>query len=434
MQRYCKRPILLLLVLAVAIVLVSSPAETKAANDDARIRKLEAAVEALQAELAALKADRSAEKRRRVAVDQQYVDGLVTKAIDQNKSKVGSVPDWVNSIKWSGDFRYRYEFFDDSSKGRNRNRNRIRARLGMKATLSDEWDVRMRIATGDSDAATSTNQTLDDTFEEKDLWLDRAYADYHPKDVDGLNIVMGKIANPFYRTGGNQLIWDSDVNPEGGALKYSRAISDNDTVYLNAGAFWLDVRSEDEDSSLFAIQGHAKHVFDDGTKLTAGATYYDFGNVEGKALGGSSGMKGNTPATPGGSTYKYDYNVLEGFTDYGFKIGDMPMLAYGNYIENMAASNSANDAYSIGIKINNAKVPGSWQALYEWRRVENDAVLSAISDGDVLDGTVGVKGHKLGFKYQFTKNIQGAMTFYDNDNLNNKEDFKRFQLDMIFKF
>lgn len=428
MGKTCKRCILLLLVFSVVL-----PSMSLAADDDERIRKLEAAVEALQAEIAALKAERAAEKREQVAVDQEYVEELVGKAIDENKSKAGDVPEWVSTIKWSGDFRYRYEFIDDARKGRKRNRNRIRARLGLKARLDDEWDVGVRIATGDSDTATSSNQTLDDSFEEKDLWLDRAYADYHPRDIDGLNIVMGKVANPFYMAGGNQLIWDGDVNPEGGALKYHCKVGDNATAYFNGGGFWLDERSEDEDSSLFGGQGYVRQGFDDGTELTLGASYYDFGNVEGKTLGGSSGLGGNTAAADGIS-YKYDYNVLEGFADYGFTVCEMPILVYGNYIENMAASSGANDAYSVGIKINKAKAVGSWQAGYQWRRVEDDAVLSAIADSDPLDGMTGIKGHKLGFKYQFTNNVQGGVTYFDNDNLNTSEDYKRFQMDMIFKF
>ncbi|MCK5565585.1 MAG: putative porin [Planctomycetes bacterium] len=431
MQRDRRKSILLILL--AMIVLAVAPADTKAANDDARIRKLEAAVEALQAELATLKAERAVEKRQQAAIDRQYVDKLVSQAVDKNKRKVGQVPAWVSSIKWRGDFRYRYEFIDDSRRGRTRNRNRIRARLGMKATLDDEWDVGFRIATGDSDTATSANQTLDETFEQKDLWLDRAYADYHPRNIDGLNIVMGKMAIPFYRTGGNQLILDSDVNPEGGALKYRRVLSDNVTAYVNGGAFWLDERSEDEDSSLFGIQGYLKHAFDDGTKMTAGVSYYDFGNVEGKTLSGGSGLLGNTAAADGVS-YKYDYNLVEGFADYGFTVSEMPMLVYGNYIENMAASNSANDAYSVGIRINRAKAPGSWQAGYQWLRVENDAVLSTIADSDPLDGTTGVKGHKFGFKYQLTDNIQSGLTYFDCDNLKTDEDYQRLQLDMIFKF
>jgi len=125
---------------------------------------------------------------------------------------------------------------------------------------------------------------------------------------------------------------------------------------------------------------------------------------------------------------------VEGFIDYGFKYGDMPMLVYANYIENVAAPNNSNDAYSMGFKLNKAKKPGSWEFGYQYHRTDSDSVLSAISDGDPFDGVVGVKGHRFGFKYQLTKNIQTAVSFFDNDMLKGNSDYQKLQLDMIFKF
>lgn len=126
--------------------------------------------------------------------------------------------------------------------------------------------------------------------------------------------------------------------------------------------------------------------------------------------------------------------MVEGFIDYGFKYDDMPVLVYANYIENVAAPNNASDAYSIGFKLNKAKKPGIWEFGYQYHRTESDSVLSAISDGDPFGGVVGIKGHRFGLKYQLTKNIQTAVSFFDNDMLRGNNDYQKLQLDMIFKF
>jgi Putative porin len=434
MYYHGKTPIFLLLAGTILLLVMPGTIHATDADSEARIAKLEAAVESLQAELRALKAERTAGSQQQVAVDQAYVDGLVTNAMDKNKDKMRTIPDWIYTLKWSGDFRYRHEYIDNDNATSDRTRNRIRARLGLMATLDDEWDVGVRIATGDSQPGTSTNQTLDNTFEQKNLWLDRAYADYHPRTIENLNITMGKIPNPFYRTGGNQLIWDSDVNPEGGAAKYNFEVNDEMTAYLNAGVFWVDERAAASDASLMGIQGYAKNLFDDGTSLTGGLSYYNFGNVQGKTLTGSAGLLGNTGLGGSTTTYRYDYDLVEGFVDYGFKYDDMPMLVYANYIENVAAANNINNAYSIGLKINKAKDPGSWEFGYQYHRVESDSVLSAINDGDPFNGMVGVTGHRFGLKYQLTKSIQAGASFFDDDMINDDDDCQKLQFDMLFKF
>ncbi|KKL06954.1 hypothetical protein LCGC14_2590870 [marine sediment metagenome] len=65
-----------------------------------------------------------------------------------------------------------------------------------------------------------------------------------------------------------------------------------------------------------------------------------------------------------------------------------------------------------------------------------DAVVGGLNDSDFIDGGTNGKGHKFGYKYQLTKNMQGAITFLTNEkNANTTEDnYKRLQADLIFKF
>ncbi len=133
----------------------------------------------------------------------ERLDNVEKKTVEIEKAAPAGLPtsaSWVERIKWSGDFRYRHESIDEETTGSvrwkdGRNRHRIRARLMLEAVLNDEWGVGFRLASGSADP-TSTNQTLDDSFSSKDIWLDLAYFDYHPAAVKGLNVYGGKMKNP----------------------------------------------------------------------------------------------------------------------------------------------------------------------------------------------------------------------------------------------
>ncbi|MBW8016452.1 MAG: DUF3373 family protein [Planctomycetes bacterium] len=419
-----KKWTLKLVLVAIAIMIVT-PQIAKADE----LSDLKAQMAAMQKQLERLEA-------KQTGVDQKVVDRMVSEAITEKKAEISGVPEWVQRTTLFGDFRFRLENMDDNRAVSKRNRNRIRARIGLKSVLNDEWDVGFRIASGSGSNATSTNQTLDSGFTSKQIWLDLAYADYHPESIEGLNVIMGKMKNPFYNAGKNQLIWDSDVNPEGGAVKYTTSLNSDTTAYFNAGGFWVNEESGDADTSVFGFQGLLKHKFEDGTHLTGGVSYYDYGNIQGNKLNGLSGFKGNSNdgvASPNG-TFDYDYDLLEVFGEYGFTAYDMPVALYGTHVENVAAPSSLNKGYLLGVKLNKAKNPGTWQAGYNYRDIDPDAVIGALNDSDFIDGGTDGRGHKVFFKYQLTKNVQTGFTYFDNEAGVNNDNFKRAQWDLVFKF
>ncbi len=366
----------------------------------------------------------------------QEIQKEIAKAV--NEKEFSSVPDslkWAQNIKWGGDFRYRYESIDDDTKATKRDRNRIRARLKLKAKINDEWDATFRLASGSSDSPTSTNQTLgsgDDSFSSHEIWLDQAYVNYHPTWKPGLNVLLGKMANPFYKVGKNQLIFDGDLSPEGGAVTYKWDVSDSTSAKLTGGAFWLSERSTEADTSIFGIQGLLRHDFSDGNHIVGGLSYYDFGNIQGKGLSGIH-AKGNSQT---GGLYDNDYDIFEGFAEYGFSLADRPAAIYGSYVNNIAASNSEDTAWLIGAKYNKAKKPGSWELSYNYREVDKDAVVGGLCDSDFVGGGTDGKGHVFGFKYQLAKNVQAGLHYFINEKnvSSTKDDFRMLQADLVYKF
>ena len=372
-------------------------------------------------------------------VQEQKVDEKISKAVESKQFE--TLPDslkWVENVKISGDLRYRYEMIDEENKD-NRNRNRIRARIGIKGKVTDDVEVGMRLATSEEVSTTgdhtggdpvSTNQTLDDAFSKKSIWLDLAYFKWSPKD-SGLNVIGGKMENPFYRVGGNQLIWDSDLTPEGIAIQYTRPLGENDELFANAGGFWVNEVKDGADTGLWGMQGGLKHTFADKSTLIGGASYYSYGNINGSGPLIGTGFQGNSNAS---SLYTNDYDVAEVFGEYGFKIGQTPAAAFASYVSNTSASTSQDTGWLVGGKLGKCKDKGSWEFSYDYRNLEADAVLGAFSDSDFVGGGTNGKGHRFGYTYQLAKNLQGALTYFLNDKSNDNHGYNRLQADLVFKF
>ena len=153
--------------------------------------------------------------------------------------------EWWKKIKINGDFRYRHEIIDKEDSDI-RHRQRIRARLNIIGQVSDESKIVMGISSG-SDDPVSNNQTLTDAFSSKALLIDLAYFEMSPAAMSGLKLFGGKTKNPFYKPGGSELIWDSDIRQEGVTADYSRELDDFSVKFIGSG-LWIQERGSSDDS------------------------------------------------------------------------------------------------------------------------------------------------------------------------------------------
>jgi nitrate reductase NapAB chaperone NapD len=388
--------------------------------------------------------DQLQRKIEQLEENQQQQGQTMQKKIDEvvESKQIAALPEsikWVENMKIYGDFRYRYENIDSQSNGSDNhgaNRNRIRARVGVKADVTDEFSLDFRLASGSADPA-SSNQTLQNGFTSKNIWLDRAYFDWHPAAHPGFNLYGGKMPNPFYTV--DQLIWDSDVNPEGIAVNYSTPLSDTTRLMLNAGGFWMDYAADSndlQDVGLWGAQAAVAKQFANDTELVFGGSFYDFGNLKGKESGEIFDKERGEGNTLAGNKYKYDYDILEGFAEYKFYTGDMPVALFGNYITNTAATHAEDSGWALGVKLNKAKKPGDWEFGYSYREVDADATIGALSDSDFNGGATNGKGHKFGLKYAVAKNMSAGLTYFLNEDTSDDYDdnYRRLQADLKFKF
>ena len=331
---------------------------------------------------------------------------------------------WTDRMTWSGDFRLRQEGIDEEG-SEDRNRGRFRTRFGFSADVSDDIKFVLRLATGGGDP-TSTNQSFDDGFSTKDIGVDMAYIDWSASD--NVNVLAGKMKNPLFMPGKTGLVWDSDLTPEGFAVKYSSGM-----FFANAVNWIVEERSSQDDSMIRGVQGGLK--FDLGAgKLTTGLSYFDYTDTIGFEPFYDGSPKGNTVDENGDLVY--DYNELEVFAQFDTKIGDWPLTVYGDWVQNQEVS-IEDTAYTLGFVLGAAKEQGEYQFGLSYQDVEADAVIGTYADSDFGGGGTDVSGLMFKGQYALRKNVTLGLTLIDaeaDEFAGNEHDYKRYQLDIEFKF
>lgn len=385
------------------------------------------------------------QKLKERAMNEKIEQAAAAKPEEEKKADV--IPDslkWASKLSWSGDLRYRYEYIDDDGADTDsRSRNRIRARLGLGVKVNDEWDLGFRLATGNGEVSgdpVSTNQTLDEAFSKKPIWLDQAFFGYHPQWFKGAGVTGGKMENPFYKPGKNELIWDSDLTPEGVALTYGTSLTEKTTLNWVAGGFWVNEESSGGDTSLWGIQGYVKHQIDKPTYVLGGASWFDYGNIQGEESladewnADDDAFFGNTATA--GDLFALDYDLFELFAEFGAEVAKLPVAVFGDYVQNTAADDE-DTGWLVGVAINKAKDPGSWQVEWDYRELERDAVVGQFCASDFIGGGAGGKGHRFAFNYMVAKNVAAGVTYYmdEFDRPGRQgEDYDRVQVDLAVKF
>lgn len=331
-------------------------------------------------------------------------------------------PTWTDTIKMKGDFRYRHEAFDVDNR-RDRHRQRMRARVGLTGKVSDQVSAGFSLASGGSDP-TSTNQSFDDASSSKNVVIDLAYISWKAP-VDGLSVNAGKFKNPFYRVGGNGLIWDGDLNPEGAGVSY-----ENGNVFANGIASWLDESSSDDDSFLLGGQFGIGHDISQDSSFIAGVSYFNYVDSVGEPAFYAGDGRGNRLNTDG--EYLSGFELVEGFVEYSLRFQDVNIMLFADYVQNLDA-----DDYDQGYALGTQLQGGDWQLGYTYQDLEADAVLGTFTDSDFIGGGTDGKGHIFQASYALSKQIGLKGTFFLNEqniDFGLEEDFKRLMLDISFKY
>lgn len=313
---------------------------------------------------------------------------------------------WAMNTQLKGDVRVRHEniHIEDEldNGGRDKDRQRIRARLGAFTQVNPEVEAGIQIASGGSKDSRSTNQDLSDYFNKKDLWLDLAYIDFHPLQVPGLKVFGGKMKQPWVSMG--DVIWDGDINPEGGAVTYKRKFGDTE-LFGSAGYYVLQDNIDgdgvqfEHDLRLYAGQVGTRLFPGDSFKVTLGGSVYAYDDDEDSA---ALRVNGNTTD---------QFRLYEAFGQVDVIGLPLPLSVYGQYVMNGAARGIDDDqdqAWLVGVMTRLFDVGVD----YNYRDVQRNGVVGAFTDSDFAAGYVGSRGHKLKLKYELGKNFSIGTTYF----------------------
>ncbi|MEI8011480.1 MAG: putative porin [Candidatus Omnitrophota bacterium] len=346
-----------------------------------------------------------------------------------------AIPAWVQTTKLKGDFRLRYQHDHAKRLAKTTitpdgDRMRVRMRLGMETKPNDKLLVGVGLATGKDDASgstesydqsRSTNQTLTDGFSKYAVNLDYAFAQYTP--ISWATLVAGKFKNPLWEPG--DLIWDTDINPAGGALKLDYQAAPSLDVFLNTGALTIaevTTASTKQWSSptMYVAQSGVVYDLSDTVSLKGAVSYYMNTGINNKHLYGSQGTNSSDTGVALTGKLKYNYTDINPAVELSVKeplkaigIGLPYFSVFGEYVDNVAVKDR-NTGYMGGFKTGNEKIAafGDWQFRYNYAMLGRDSILDILPDSDRYSGKTGIRAHEGMLDFGLGKNTWLGLDYY----------------------
>jgi len=338
---------------------------------------------------------------------------------------------WLDSMDLSGDLRYRIESVDQEYEVA-RHSHSLSARLNFVGYVSNDLNIVLGLGTGSNDDPSSEDQTLGGGFSAKPIWLNLAYFNYSPVDWGSLN--AGKMENPFKFVGDNELVWDSDLNPEGLALKFEPQF-ENVSPFVRGAFFWAEEREDDRDTILIGSEFGLK-VFTKSFYVLAGGRYIHFNNMKGhQVLLDSRNSFGNAARadSDGELYYLNGYKLLGEFFELGGKVSNVKWKLFADYVDNTEV-NFDNKAWLVGASLGECNRALDICTRYSYRNVEKNSVVGAFSDYDFAGGVTGSKGHEVNVGTNLSDYVGTQVSYFNNEFGDLQVSYQKVQIDFSARF
>ncbi|HAV61391.1 MAG TPA: hypothetical protein DCY13_03395 [Verrucomicrobiales bacterium] len=305
------------------------------------------------------------------------------------KAKTG-MPEYVDAMRFKGDFRGRYEgFFKDTPGFVDRNRFRYRVRFGVTIDLMDDFEVGFRLGSGDISGINagisgvdpiSNNQTFQDNGAKKGIFIDLAYATWRPLKgpIWSSSTTIGKMNNPFVFS---SMVFDSDYSPEGVAQGIGYRVNDIHTLNSAFGAFVLDeVGGSSRDPYLFGGQVRLESSWNADWKSSFGVAMLSVINRDRLRNNDVLNINVGNDRDPVTTAPVYAFNtvVVDGALTYTIENGipmynaKFPITLAADYLHNNSAAEDGT-GYSVGIQFGKSGKRGLWDVGYTYKHLEGNA-------------------------------------------------------------
>lgn len=442
-----------------------------------QLQQAQQAASEAQAKATAAQTAAEAQKQSLTQVQSDVADVQTTLTNSANETqeqqkKVSEISSLLDRFRFTGDIRVRQEdFFQgcNTFPGCNpRVRERVRLRLGVEGRLGQDFLGGMAIASGAVTDPTSTNETLSNVFERKNVSFDRGYIVYQPQAHKWLQLWGGKWAYTWARTSAT---FDPDLNPEGFSQKLSFELKGPVLKNVNLTGIQM-LFNEDKnlhDSFAAGFQFGTKLQFGPRISVAPAFTLLNWRNTD-VVLNEPSSVTGSasTVFAPNGMTNCTQTIAGKNYFCSQFLYADfllpvtvktpwakLPFYVNGEYEQNLRAATSLvtgtpqDKDYGVDVGFGQQKEKGDTQFGYEFRRQEQDSVIASFNESDQRAPT-NILQHRLYVLYKFRNNVQGAYTLWVgrtlNTNLPNAAKapgilagqtdpwLKRMQFDLIYSF
>lgn len=300
---------------------------------------------------------------------------------------------WTDTIRLKGDIRTRYEYLKDETR-EGRSRGRLRYRLGAIAQPVAHVEVGAGIASGSRDQR-STNQTFDDAFSGKDMNLDYAYMQY--AHASGLTAVAGKFPFKNYLWTPSDVMWDTDINPEGLSLAYrgQNALG----AYFTSGGVWVLEENRGSSDDPYMIYGQVGQGWSmAGWSATAAVAAYGFMDINFVSDISRHDFR-NTDSK---------LSSVNAALELTHPVGAGELRLLGEFIKNPETTTAQDTAWMLGWRY----ALGRWNAKYIYADVDLNAVPDFLPDSDRDQGFTGERGHEFELTYEVIKNVTLALDYY----------------------
>jgi len=394
----------------------------------------------------------------------------VDKGFKEAYSVKSGMPDWLNSFRINGDLRLRFDqiHIDDFL---DRNRFRYRARLGFTAVMMDDFEVGMRLTSGEGTTVdrvsdpVSGNTTFDNNGAKKGIFIDLVYAKWSPiktGDWSG-TFIGGKMENPFVFS---ELVFDPDYTPEGVAQQWACTINDKHSARLNLGGFVLDeLSASSNDPFLVGAQTRLESTWTPKIQTSiglaglavTGKNSLGTANVPDQNRGNTRVNRGTAAAPDFVPAFHFNPLVADAYLTYTQKkfplySGAFPIRVGGEFMHNFAAEND-NQGYAVGATFGKSGKRRTWDFTYRWKTLEADSWFEEFVDSDTgafyemapVGGRRGygpgtnLRGHYLRAAYSPLDSLTLSLTYYLYEAVNESPSGSdgqahRLLFDAIWKF
>ena len=219
----------------------------------------------------------------------------------------------------------------------------------------------------------------------KPISIDRAFFTYTPSGARAFTLGAGKFGLPVTRT---EMTWDNDVNWEG-LYQQVRASSGPASYRLIAAQVPIEESSRNDDALMFV--GYGEVGFQVGThRVQFSVADYGFREIDRMAIAldrediGRNTNLFSRDADGAVDGFVSDFNLVDLIARATFDTGraTYPVQLTANWVTNTQAATSEDSGIWLTAAYGQASEPKTYRLAYTFARIEQDAVLSALTFSD----------------------------------------------------